>query len=229
MQIRRSGERGSADHGWLKTFHSFSFADYYDPKHMGFHHLRVINEDYIAPGQGFGRHAHRDMEIVTYVVSGVLEHKDSLGNVAQIKAGEVQRMSAGSGIQHSEYNGSKTDTVHLLQIWLLPRELGIQPGYEQRALAPFSARELQLIASPRGDAPLTIHQDARVTVGKLNAGSERKITLAQPSSLWLQLIDGEMGVNGTTVHKGDGAYGEQVSDVNLQTKADAHFIMFEMY
>lgn len=229
ITLRRSAERGSADHGWLKTFHSFSFADYYDPQQMGFKHLRVINEDFIAPGQGFGKHSHRDMEIVTYVVSGVLEHKDSLGNVAQIVPGELQRMSAGSGIQHSEYNGSKTDSCHLLQIWLLPSKLGVQPGYEQERLRPFSEQAVQLMASPHGDAVLTIQQNARIYVGKLTKGKEHTISFDEQAAFWLQLIEGEIDLGGTLAKQGDGAYADQVKQVALKANSDAHFLLFEMF
>jgi hypothetical protein len=172
IAVRPSNERGHADHGWLNTYHTFSFADYYDPRFMNFRALRVINEDVVAPGQGFGMHPHQNMEIITYVLSGTLEHKDSLGNVGQIKPGDVQRMSAGRGVLHSEYNASKTEPVHLLQIWIMPEENGIKPSYEQKA---FSKEErtgkLRLVASPEAeDGSVKINQDAKLFVSVLKPG-----------------------------------------------------------
>lgn len=168
--IRPGNERGHFDHGWLQTYHTFSFADYRDEKHMGFSTLRVLNEDVVAPGQGFGMHPHRDMEIVTYVLSGALEHRDSLGNGGTIQHGEMQRISAGTGIQHSEFNRSDTEPVHLYQIWLFPNQRGLKPSYEQRSVlaTPEQVGKLRLVASPEsGERVMTIHQDARIYVGEL--------------------------------------------------------------
>jgi redox-sensitive bicupin YhaK (pirin superfamily) len=208
MQIRRSDERGHANYGWLDTRYTFSFADYHDPKHMGFRTLRVINEDRVNPRGGFGAHPHRDMEILTYVLSGALTHKDSMGHVSTLRANEFQRMSAGTGIVHSEYNDSRTDPVHLLQIWIRPEEHGITPSYEQMALPPEEKNgKLRLVAAPKGDGNgiLRIQQDARVLVGAADPGETLEYSLASGRGAWVHLIRGRAEVNGTDLKAGDAA------------------------
>ena len=207
IAIRRADERGHADHGWLDTWHTFSFADYYDPRFMGFSELRVINEDRVAPGTGFPTHGHRDMEIVTYVLEGALEHRDSLGTGSVIRPGEVQRMSAGTGVQHSEYNASKTEPVHLLQIWIEPSAAGIAPSYEQKTIPEADRRgRLRLIASPDGqDGSVTIHQDARMYAALLAAGDKVEHAAAPGRRLWLQVARGAVTANGQWLGQGDGA------------------------
>jgi quercetin 2,3-dioxygenase len=205
LSTRRAAERGHADHGWLKSFHTFSFADYIDPAHMGFRALRVINDDYIAPGRGFGTHPHRDMEIVTYVLEGSLEHKDSLGTGSIIRPGEVQRMSAGTGVLHSEFNPSKAERAHLLQIWLLPDRGGHTPSYEQKAFPEEERRgTLRVVASPDGRAgSVTIHQDALLLAGLFGAGEQARYTLAAGRYAWIHAARGSVLVNGTRLEAGD--------------------------
>src|SRR5215213_8349140 len=197
-QIRRSGERGHANHGWLDSYHSFSFADYHDPRHMGFGPLRVINEDRVQPGQGFGTHAHRDMEILSYVLDGALEHKDSMGNGSVLRYGDVQRMSAGSGVTHSEFNHSASEPVHFLQIWLMPERAGIEPGYEEKHFAPETKRgQLRLIAAPQGeDGAVRIHQDARIYAAILDGAERVDYALANGRGAYVQVIRGSLTVNG---------------------------------
>jgi hypothetical protein len=207
ITIRRSGERGHLDHGWLDTRHTFSFAGYHDPDHMGFRSLRVVNEDRVEPGQGFDTHGHRDMEILTYVLAGELAHRDSTGAGGALRPGEVQRMSAGTGIRHSEFNNSATTPVHLLQIWLLPDRPGHPPSYEQR---PFPAEErrgrLRLVASPDGaEGSTTIHQDARVYATLLPDGRAAALALGQGRHAWVQVARGAVEVNGARLEAGDGA------------------------
>src|SRR5436190_15809541 len=207
MQVRKAGERGHFDHGWLDTYHSFSFAGYHDPRHMGFRALRVMNEDRVAPGQGFGTHPHRDMEIVTYVLSGALEHKDSMGNGEVLRAGEFQRMSAGTGITHSEFNPSATEPVHLYQIWLFPEKKGIEPSYEQKRF-PDDERHnrLRLVASrDAAEGSLLIHQDTRVFLSRVDTGNEVRHELAEGRYAWLQVLRGSVSLNGNDLHAGDGA------------------------
>jgi quercetin 2,3-dioxygenase len=213
MQIlRRASERGHADHGWLDSFHTFSFADYHDPAHMGFRALRVINDDTVAPGRGFGPHPHRDMEILSYVLDGALAHRDSTGTGSVIRPGDVQRMSAGTGVVHSELNPSQTEPVHFLQIWLIPSQRGIAPGYEQRTF-PAAARtgRLRLVASPDGrDDSLTIHTDASVYAGVLGAGETAELPLAPGRHAWIHVARGAARVNGHDLRAGDGlALGEE--------------------
>jgi len=207
LTVRRSAERGRFDHGWLDTRHTFSFADYHDPEQMGFRSLRVINEDVVAPGQGFGTHGHRDMEILSYVLEGTLAHRDSTGGKGTIVPGEVQRMSAGTGVRHSEFNGSETERVHFLQIWLLPDRQGHAPGYEQRAFPDEERRgALRLVASPDGaDGSLTVHQDARVYATLLARGEAVERELAPGRHAWVQVARGEVEVNGVRLRAGDGA------------------------
>jgi redox-sensitive bicupin YhaK (pirin superfamily) len=207
MTVRPAAERGHADHGWLDSHHTFSFADYHDPKHMGFRALRVINDDTVAPGQGFGTHPHRDMEIVSYVLEGSLAHKDSMGTGSTIRPGDVQRMSAGTGVRHSEFNASKTDPVHFLQIWLLPERAGIEPGYEQKTFdLPEKKGRLRLVASPDGsDGSVTIHARARVYAGVFDAGDAAELAIEPGRHAWVQVARGNAKVNGQLLHAGDGA------------------------
>lgn len=206
IAIRKSKQRGHANHGWLDSYHTFSFAAYYDPKHMGFGPLRVINEDRVSPGKGFGSHGHEDMEILTYVLSGALAHKDSMGNVETLYANDLQRISAGTGIVHSEFNGSPTEPVHFLQIWLEPAVNGLQPGYQQLSLTEEQKLgKLVLVASPEGGGPLKIHQDAQVLIGQVEAGQELSHALQPGRQAWVQLISGAAKVNGEPLGTGDAA------------------------
>jgi quercetin 2,3-dioxygenase len=207
LKIRHAEQRGHADHGWLDSHHTFSFADYYDPANMGFRALRVINEDRVAPGNGFPRHPHRDMEIVSYVLEGGLAHKDSMGTGSVIRPGDVQRMSAGSGVTHSEYNASTTDPVHFLQIWLVPSQRGIAPGYEQKTFsAEDKAGRLRVVASPTGrDGSVTIHTDATLYAGLFAANQSERLALAPGRHAWVHVARGSAKVNGQLLSAGDGA------------------------
>lgn len=207
ITIRRSQERGGGDHGWLNTRHTFSFDSYYDPRHMHFRALRVINEDVVQPGEGFPTHPHRDMEIITYVLEGALQHKDSLGNGSIIRPGDGQRMSAGSGILHSEANASKTEPVHLLQIWIMPESKGIKPGYEQKAFPEEEKRgKLKLIAAHGGqNGAVTVHQDVSLYVSLLDKQQTVEHALAPGRSAWLQVAKGAVELNGARLEQGDGA------------------------
>jgi hypothetical protein len=206
MTIRKSNQRGHANHGWLDTYHTFSFAGYYDPRHMGFGALRVINEDRVGPGKGFGSHGHQDMEILTYVLSGALAHKDSMGNVETLRTNDLQRISAGTGIVHSEFNGSPTEAVHFLQIWLEPEASGLKPGYQQLSLTEEQKLgRLVLVASPEGGGPLKIHQDARVLIGQVEAGKELAYKLEAGRQAWVHVIRGAATVNGEALATGDAA------------------------
>ena len=206
IAIRHSDQRGHANHGWLNSYHTFSFAAYYDPKFMGFGALRVINEDRVSPGKGFGSHGHEDMEILTYVLSGALAHKDSMGNVETLHANDLQRISAGTGIVHSEFNGSRTEPVHFLQIWLEPAVNGLKPGYQQLSLTEEQKLgKLVLVASPEGGGPLKIHQDARVLIGQVEAGKELAHELQAGRQAWVHVIRGAATVNGRPLTTGDAA------------------------
>jgi redox-sensitive bicupin YhaK (pirin superfamily) len=233
LTLRKSLDRGYADHGWLKSFHSFSFADYFDAAHMGVGNLRVINEDRIAPGTGFGTHSHRDMEIVSYVLDGALGHKDSIGNGATIVPGEVQRMSAGSGIAHSEFNQATDKTTHFLQIWILPRRQGIAPGYEQKAFADSDKRgRLCLVASPDGPAhvtgSVTMHADASMYAGLFD-GAERAELSLDPSRLaYVHLVRGGVEVNGHALQAGDAATLDGESRLVIEQGRDAEVIVFDL-
>jgi redox-sensitive bicupin YhaK (pirin superfamily) len=206
IAIRQSHQRGHANHGWLDTYHTFSFASYYDPKHMGFGPLRVINEDRVGPGKGFGAHGHENMEILTYVLSGALSHKDSMGNVETLRANDLQRMSAGTGIVHSEFNGSPEEPVHFLQIWLEPAVNGLKPSYQQLSLTEEQKLgKLVLVASPEGGGPLKIHQDAQVLIGQVEAGQEIAHDLQAGRQAWVHVIRGAATVNGRPLTSGDAA------------------------
>ncbi|HEY4084404.1 MAG TPA: pirin family protein [Bryobacteraceae bacterium] len=229
IAIRKADERGHADHGWLNSYHSFSFADYFDPEHTQFRSLRVLNEDRVAAGMGFGSHPHRDMEIISYVVSGALEHKDSLGTKATMRAGDVQRISAGTGVIHSEYNPSSEDPVHFLQIWLVPDERGVKPRYTEKAFGNVTLGKLHLIASKSGrDESIPIHQDAEVNVARLDKGASLDYALKKGRSGWVQLIEGELNVNETTLRPGDGAAIQDETLLRLQTPSSAHFLFFDL-
>lgn len=230
MTLRKSQDRGYADHGWLKSHHSFSFAGYHDPAHMGFGNLRVINEDQVAPGMGFGKHSHRDMEIISYVLSGELAHQDSMGNVESIPPGDVQRMSAGSGVTHSEFNHAKDQTTHFLQIWILPNVTGIAPSYEQKTVQAAEKRgALRLIAAPDGakDA-VTIHADASVYAGLFD-GAERAVLAINPSrKAYVHVVRGAVDVNSTRLSAGDAALLEQESRITLDNANDAEVLVFDL-
>lgn len=227
---RASNERGHANHGWLDTYHTFSFADYHDPAHMGFRSLRVINEDVIEGGQGFGMHPHRDMEIVTYVLEGALEHRDSMGNQGVIRAGEVQRITAGVGIQHSEFNASASEPVHLLQIWLFPEKKGLKPSYEQKSLDDNATQEkLRLIAAKKArDGSVTINQDAEVWVARLNKGESRSHEVKSGRHAWIQVTRGALTVNGTELKAGDGAAVSEEPKLEFRASADAEALLFDL-
>jgi redox-sensitive bicupin YhaK (pirin superfamily) len=230
ITLRPANERGHANHGWLDSYHSFSFADYYDPKHMGFRALRVINEDRVQPGRGFGTHPHRDMEIVSYVLEGGLEHRDSLGTGSVIRPGDVQRMSAGTGVKHSEFNTSQTELVHFLQIWLLPTKAGIEPSYEQKTFADSSLEGgLRVVASPDGrDGALTIHSDAVLYAGRLDTGNEAKLPIAAGRHAWVQVVRGKLRLNGKDVSAGDGAALSDEGSVELTALAPSEVLVFDL-
>ncbi len=230
LTLRKSNERGYADHGWLKSFHSFSFAGYYDPKHMGFGNLRVINEDRIAPGTGFGTHGHRDMEIISYVLSGELAHKDTMGNVKGIPPGDVQRMSAGRGVQHSEFNHAPNDTTHFLQIWIEPNVTGIAPSYEQKTFAEAEKRGvLRLVASPDGaQGSVTIHADARLYAGLFDGDQSARMSLNSQRKAYVHLVRGELEINGQALTAGDAALLEAESQVTLTHGKNAEVLVFDL-
>jgi redox-sensitive bicupin YhaK (pirin superfamily) len=230
ITVRRAAERGHFDHGWLDTSHTFSFADYHDARHMGWGPLRVINEDRVAPGAGFPPHAHRDMEIVTYVLSGALEHKDSLGTGSVIRPGDVQRMSAGTGVRHSEYNPSSTEPVHFLQIWIEPARRGIPPGYEQKRFAEADMRgRLRLIASPDGrEGSVTIQQDAAVYATVLDAGQHVVHRLRPGRRAWVQVARGAVGLDGQRLARGDGAAIRDEAELILAGLEAAEVLLFDL-
>ena len=229
IKIRRANERGHADHGWLDSYHSFSFADYYDPEHMGFRSLRVINEDRVQGGQGFGTHPHRDFEIVSYVVSGALKHEDSMGHAAVMKAGEVQRISAGTGIAHSEFNNSPVEPVHFLQIWLLPSRKGVKPDYAQQSFANAPTNILTLACSPDGHSKsIKINQDAELFIGKLAPNGKINHPIQESRGAWIQLIEGDLALNGNKLSAGDGAAVEDEKELLLSSDKGAHFLLFDL-
>jgi redox-sensitive bicupin YhaK (pirin superfamily) len=230
INLRKSNERGHADHGWLNTYHTFSFSSYYDPAHMGFRSLRVMNEDRVAAGKGFGTHAHRDMEIVSYVLDGALEHKDSMGNGEVLRPGEFQRITAGTGITHSEYNPSKDQSTHFYQIWLTPQKNGLAPGYEQKRYDDMQLQNtLRLVASPDGaDGSLTIHQDAEIYLSKLEA--QRSIVFEVPSGrhVWLQVLRGSVTLNGEAMDTSDGAAVSDESTLTITASSSAEIMLFNL-
>lgn len=231
ISIRRSNERGHFNHGWLDTHHTFSFADYHDPNHMGFRSLRVINEDVVAPGQGFGRHPHRDMEIITYVLSGELEHRDSMGNGAVIRPGEVQYMAAGTGVTHSEFNPSRSEPVHLMQIWIVPNQRGVQPAYEQRAFPGVAqAGSLVLLASEDGQSgSIRINQDARLYAATLRAGQRMDDLSTRPGrGVWIQVLRGTIEVNAHKMSAGDGAGITDEPQLSISATDEAEILVFDL-
>jgi redox-sensitive bicupin YhaK (pirin superfamily) len=230
ITVRKSHQRGHANHGWLDSYHTFSFANYQDPNFMGFRSLRVINEDWVIPGAGFGTHGHKDMEIVTYVLEGVLEHKDNIGNGSMIQPGEVQKMSAGTGILHSEYNPSETESVHLLQIWIIPSETGIQPSYEQQKFnLEDSGGKLKLIAAPKGkNGAVTLHQDVNLYAGILQDGDRISYDLPENRYAWLQVARGRVNLNGISLDAGDGVAISEEPEINLTGEYNAEILLFDL-
>ncbi len=227
--VRSANERGHANHGWLDSYHTFSFGHYYDPKHTHFHALRVINDDTVAPGAGFGAHPHNDMEIVTYVTQGALEHKDSLGTGSVIRPGDVQRMSAGTGVTHSEYNHSQTESVKFLQIWIFPEQKGLEPSYEQKHFTDAEKlNRLRLIASQDGrDGSLTIHQNASIYASKLEKGAMVEHQLVDGNSVWLHVVQGSLQLNGVALSGGDGVAVEQEKQLHITANAESEVLLFE--
>ena len=230
ITIRPANERGGGNHGWLDTKHTFSFSDYYDPRHMGFRHLRVINEDRVAPGRGFGTHGHRDMEILSYVVSGALSHRDSMGNGEVIRPNDWQRMTAGTGVMHSEMNASKTEPVHIFQIWILPEAEGLRPGYEQKLFPPEEkSGRLRLVASRDGsEGSLKIHQDVSVYNALLTGGEAVEHRLEEGRHAWLQVVKGSVELNGNRLGAGDGAAVSEEASIRISAGEDAEVILFDL-
>lgn len=229
LTVRKAQERGGGNHGWLKTRHTFSFADYHDPRHVHFRSLRVMNEDWIAPGQGFGMHPHRDMEIVTYVLEGSLEHRDSMGNGSVLRAGELQRMSAGTGVLHSEFNPSSDEPVHLYQIWLFPEERGVEPSYEEKRWPAGETRGWKLMASrdARQDSA-RIHQDADILLGRLPEGATLTHTLRPRRHVWLQVLRGQVEAQGQTLTAGDGLAVSDEAGLTLTGRSAAEVLLFDL-
>jgi redox-sensitive bicupin YhaK (pirin superfamily) len=230
ITVRKSEDRGTGRHGWLTSHHTFSFANYYDPAHMGFRSLRVINEDTVAPGRGFGAHQHDNMEIISIVMEGALAHRDNTGGDGVLRRGEVQRMSAGTGVVHSEFNGSDKEPVRFFQIWIEPSEKGIEPGYEQKMFPDDERRgKLRLVAAPGApDGALDIHQDARVYVSILAASDRVQYALEDGRAAWVQVASGSVTVNGTTLAQGDGAAIEAESSLSIAAEADAEILLFDL-
>ena len=230
ISIRQAKERGHFDHGWLNTYHTFSFDQYYDPRYMGFRNLRVINEDFVAGGRGFPTHGHRDMEIITYILEGALKHEDSMGNGSVIRPGDVQRMTAGTGVRHSEKNASDTERVHLLQIWILPHTVGLEPGYEQKAFTEDERRgQLRLIASENGrDGSVRLNQDVSLFASILPAGQEVQHTMDEKRHAWIQVARGSINVNGEKAEQGDGVIVSGESKLKINAGEDAEILLFDL-
>jgi redox-sensitive bicupin YhaK (pirin superfamily) len=230
LTVRRASDRGHANHGWLDSHHTFSFADFHDPKQMGFRALRVINEDRVDPGAGFPTHSHRDMEILSYVLEGALEHKDSMGNGSVLRPGDVQRMSAGTGVRHSEYNGSKTDPVHFLQIWILPSRPGLAPGYEEKRFTEADRRAtLRLVASSDGGGgSVTVHADVRLYATVLEAGEKVEHVVRPGRHAWVQVAKGKAKVGGTVLEAGDGASTSDAGSLTLEGLEHAEALLFDL-
>lgn len=230
LQIRQATDRGVANFGWLDSRHTFSFGHYYDPAHMGFGPLRVINEDRVQPGRGFDTHGHSDMEILSYVLDGALEHRDSLGNGSIIRPGDVQRMTAGTGVRHSEFNASQNESVHFLQIWILPERAGLEPGYEQQHFSEAERRStLRLVASRDGrDGAVTIHQDVDLYATRLGTGEELTHRLAPGRKAWVQMARGHADINGIVLQAGDGVGFTDEGAISLRGRSDAEILLFDM-
>ena len=229
MTIRRSNERGHAEHGWLDSYHTFSFADYYNPEWLGFRTLRVINDDLIMPGMGFGTHPHRDMEIISYVLGGALQHRDSMGNGRVIKPGEFQYMAAGTGVHHSEFNPSNTEATRLLQIWIHPDQKGVKPRYAEKNLAKAETGKLHLVASKTGrEGSMEIHQDADLLLAKLDSGQSVKHTLASGRHAWVHVAEGEVNVNGKTLNGGDAAALSEESALEIAAAKPSQVLVFDL-
>jgi redox-sensitive bicupin YhaK (pirin superfamily) len=229
MTIRKANDRGHANHGWLDTYHTFSFADYYDPQWTHFRSLRVINDDLVLPGNGFGTHPHRDMEIVTYILSGALEHKDSMGNGRVIRKGELQYMAAGTGVQHSEFNPSKDEAVRLLQIWIMPDAKGVKPRYAEKSLVNAETGKLHLMTSKTGrDDSIAIHQDADLWLAKLNAGQQVSHALGSQRYAWVHVAEGEVTLNGTTLSGGDAAAVRSENKLQLSANKPSQVLLFDL-
>jgi redox-sensitive bicupin YhaK (pirin superfamily) len=229
IDIRKANERGHANHGWLDTYHTFSFADYYDPQWMGFRSLRVINDDLVMPGMGFGTHPHRDMEIITYILSGALEHKDSMGNGRVIRSGEVQYMAAGTGVRHSEFNPAKDEAVHLLQIWIMPDQTGVKPRYAEKSLQSAPTGKLNLVTSKTGrDGSIAIHQDADLWIAKLSPGESTAHKLAPGRNAWVHVAEGEVSLNGKTLAGGDSAAVTKEALLELAATKPAQVLLFDL-
>ena len=229
MKIRKSNERGHAAHGWLDTYHTFSFADYHDPEWMGFRSLRVINDDLVMPGMGFGTHPHRDMEIITYMLSGSLQHKDSMGNGRVIRAGELQYMAAGTGVQHSEFNPARDEASHLLQIWIQPDHRGAKPNYADRSLADAPSGRLSLLTSKDGrDHSIAINQDADLWLARLESGEQAAHELAAGRYAWVHVAEGEIDLNGTVLEAGDAAAISEKSALKLSGRKPAQVLLFDL-
>jgi redox-sensitive bicupin YhaK (pirin superfamily) len=226
--LRKSAERGHSQIGWLDSYHTFSFSNYYDPKHMGFGNLLVINQDTVQPDKGFGRHAHKDMEIISYVIEGALEHKDSMGTGSIIRPGEIQRMSAGSGVEHSEFNHSKDQLLHFLQIWIVPNKRSISPSYEQKAISQ-EKNKLILIGSLQGNAnAILIHQDVKLFVAYMTSTHSLDYDFEKGRKEWVQVIKGEINLAGQTLSAGDGAGIEDETKINITCKENAEFLLFDL-
>jgi len=230
ISIRQAKERGHFDHGWLNTYHTFSFDQYYDPRHMGFRNLRVINEDFVAGGRGFPTHGHRDMEIITYILEGALKHEDSMGNGSVIRPGDVQRMTAGTGVRHSEKNASDSERVHLLQIWILPHTVGLEPGYEQKDFTEDERRgQLRLIASEDGrDGSVHLNQDVSLFASILPAGQEIEHTMDERRHAWIQVARGSIVVNGENAEQGDGVMVAGESNLKIKALGDTEILLFDL-
>ena len=229
MKIRRANERGHADHGWLNAWHTFSFAGYHDPAHMGFRSLRVINDDTVAPGGGFGTHPHRDMEIVTYILSGSLEHKDSMGNGRVIRTGELQYMAAGTGVQHSEFNPSEKEPVHLLQIWIQPDRAGAKPRYAEKSLVNAKTGVLHLVASKAGrNDSIAINQDADLFLAKLNSGESVTHSVRPQRNAWLHVAEGKVELNGNVLNAGDAAAVGEEMELKLTAEESSQVLLFDL-
>ncbi len=230
MTLRRANERGHAEHGWLDSYHTFSFADYHDDEHMGFRALRVINEDRVAPGKGFGTHGHQDMEIISYVLEGALEHKDSIGTGSVIRPGDVQRMSAGTGVRHSEFNASKEEQVHFLQIWITPDKAGHAPGYEEKRFTVEDKQgRLRLVASPDGrDGSVTIHQDATLYAGVFKEGERATFEIAPRRYAWVHVAKGSVRVNGEVLRAGDAASFDEAGKIEISGQDAGEVLLFDL-